>query len=166
MELRAFVAITVVILQLTVIAVNSAAVNPLEGASLKERAPRLINLGNVDGKSYFADNVTRNWAAAKTYCQSLGMELATVMSSAQIAFLKSAYNSTTFASNHWIDARDAYLERQYTWDNTGVAVTSLSSLSFGVGAPRYQTCLVYYAANSPQINIYKCETTWKTLCQT
>ncbi|CAL8143496.1 unnamed protein product [Orchesella dallaii] len=167
MEFRIVVAITIGILQLIVTAVNSAAAQPLDEASLKERAPRLINLGNVDGKNYFVDSsISRNWTAAKTYCQSLGMELATIMSSAQVAFLKSAYNSTTFIYTHWIDARDSFEERQYTWDNIGVAVTSLSSLPFGVGALRYQTCLSYHAATSPQISIYECETSRKTLCQT
>ncbi|ODM68861.1 C-type lectin domain family 2 member A, partial [Orchesella cincta] len=61
-------------------------------------SPRLINLGTVDSKSYFADrDLNRNWTDAKVFCKTLGMKLATITTSTQIAFLKNVYNGTTFS---------------------------------------------------------------------
>ncbi|ODM88791.1 C-type lectin domain family 2 member A [Orchesella cincta] len=130
-------------------------------------SPRLINLGTVDSKSYFADNaMIRNWTEAKVFCKTLGMNLATITTSTQITFLKNVYNGTTFAGSHWIDARDSFEERQFTWDETKTPVTSLSSFTFRNTGMPFQTCLAYVSAGTPDIYVYPCETRLPTLCET
>ncbi|ODM88790.1 C-type lectin domain family 2 member D5 [Orchesella cincta] len=86
----------------------SECTNLPQHASSQGGSPRLVNLGTVDSKSYFSDQTHRNWTMAKTHCQSLGMDLATIITPAQITFLKNAYNTTTFVGHHWIDAKDSF----------------------------------------------------------
>ncbi|ODM89300.1 hypothetical protein Ocin01_17381 [Orchesella cincta] len=50
-------------------------------------SPRLINWEPLTAK---------NWTDAKVFCKTLGMKLATITTSTQIAFLKNVYNGTTF----------------------------------------------------------------------
>ncbi|ODM89304.1 C-type lectin domain family 2 member A [Orchesella cincta] len=135
-------------------------------ASSQGGSPRLVNLGTVDSKSYFADRTARNWTVAKTFCQSIGMDLATITTPAQITFLKNAYNTTTFSGLHWIDAKDSFEQRQFTWVKSNTPVTSLSSLEFRTNL-EYQTCASYYATSTPAIWLYECSlVSMFTLCET
>ncbi|ODM88787.1 Brevican core protein [Orchesella cincta] len=144
---------------------DSASISPpSHGNGAQGGSRAVVHLGTVEGKNFYAVNGYRNWTEAKEYCQWLGMELATIETSAQLYFLQTVYNRNTFRGNHWIDARDSFEERQFTWDRINAPVSTLSSLPILSSHMPYQTCVAYYSDLPAKIFLDPCETTVYTLC--
>ncbi|CAL8092065.1 unnamed protein product [Orchesella dallaii] len=117
-----------------------------------------VSLGNVDGKIYYAEKTRRTWHSTRVYCKDLGMELATITSQEQANFLKLAYDANTFSDQFWLGGRDSFQPRQFSWDKSGEAVTTLNKfLWFKEDDFSYQTCLVYESEKMPNILMYDCE---------
>jgi len=94
------------------------------------------------------------------------MELGTITSPAQLAFLQSKYNRTTFYSGHWIGARDAGLPRQFSWDLTNDEVSTLDGITWYPDDSSPLTCLVYNSLQSEKaIFMRPCDVTRRVLCE-
>ncbi|ODM92036.1 P-selectin [Orchesella cincta] len=122
-----------------------------------EDGVNLVNLGNVEGKSYFAGTSQMNWMIARDLCRNSGMELATITTQAQVDFLKSKYNSTTFSGYYWIGARDSQSFRALSWDSTDTEIETLFGIKYRHFAAKYQICAAYYSGTDETvIDAYEC----------
>ncbi|ODM92191.1 Brevican core protein, partial [Orchesella cincta] len=104
-------------------------------AERKNGLHNFVNLGQVDGKSYFYENTYpffRNWTESGNYCKETGMELATIETVAEAEFLKSKYDPYGFNGWYWTGGRDAQLPRQFTWNSTGTVPTDSIGLDWEI----------------------------------
>ncbi|ODM89529.1 C-type lectin domain family 17, member A, partial [Orchesella cincta] len=62
----------------------------------------LINLGAIDGWSYYGDTIPRDWDDAKEYCEDNEMKLATIRGKSQVDFLKEACREIEYDGWYWI----------------------------------------------------------------
>ncbi|CAL8139156.1 unnamed protein product [Orchesella dallaii] len=125
--------------------------------NVKGSKPRLVTLGIIDGKAYLIDENIRTWKETDGYCKRFGMEMGAITSPGQLAFLKSAYNETTFHAGYWLGARDALLPRQFSWEGSKDEVTSLNDLTWHIYVDEPLTCLVYASQTTPSITLRPCE---------
>ncbi|ODM87555.1 C-type lectin domain family 4 member M [Orchesella cincta] len=143
-----------------------------DGAAKGGGIINMINLGNVDGKSYFYENTRLNWTDSQAYCREFGMELAVITTEEQFAFLKSKYNSTTFNNWYWIGATDSKQLSALHWSLTNSEIILPSGITWEHHGPNYMQCgtYYYYYNGGPQyIQSYACSivaSSIGTLCET
>ncbi|CAL8098415.1 unnamed protein product [Orchesella dallaii] len=125
----------------------------------------LVDLGSVEGKTYFYNKEDRNWTASRAYCQEQGMELATVDSAAQVEFLRLQYNSTTFVAWYWIAARDAQLPRALSWDATDEQVNDIEGIEWEILLDDYKVCGAYASSSQKKFYMLECSYLTYVLCQ-
>ncbi|ODM88965.1 C-type lectin domain family 4 member F [Orchesella cincta] len=129
-------------------------------------------IGEVGGIYYYADSGLKNWTDARAFCVEYGLHLSIITTNDQWNLLAAAFNTTAFSGNHWTALRDAYLPRQFSWDNLGTEPSSDIGMvwgnSDGNGNGEYQTCASFYASSIANTAIYinPCSSYFKVLCET
>ncbi|CAL8068777.1 unnamed protein product [Orchesella dallaii] len=64
--------------------------------------PTLIEIGTFRGKSYFGDQVFRNWDDSKSFCEDHGLQLAKIDNKDQLQFLRNAVRTVVRQQWSWV----------------------------------------------------------------
>ncbi|CAL8068621.1 unnamed protein product [Orchesella dallaii] len=64
--------------------------------------PKMIDIGTLNGITYYGDKVLRNWTESRSFCLNNGMQLATIRSQAQGPFLRDACFKINFDGYFWV----------------------------------------------------------------
>ncbi|CAL8097597.1 unnamed protein product [Orchesella dallaii] len=134
-----------------------------------------INLGSLDGKTYFGDGIPRTWRESQNFCLMNGMELATIRNRNQVDYLKSKCQQIKYDGWYWVkemkldddskfetwhkDDRcpcfNLYDEHYYMHNCNHVHFTLCEMLTTTAGTVHssYATTIVSTNLTTPQVNI-------------
>ncbi|CAL8068747.1 unnamed protein product [Orchesella dallaii] len=117
----------------------------------------VLNLGTIDGKSYYTDTVLRNYTASRCFCKNNGMRLATITNEIQAEFLKSQFNVTNFSGWYWVGAIDHEGHGNFTWTETGKPVQVFKTLDLAGwnNEDEVNNCLCYSSNNQQKAYYFK-----------
>jgi len=106
-------------------------------------SPRLVDLGSVDGKSfYYQLDSGLTWYQARSFCANGGMSLATITSQAQQTFLQSKAALGGFYGDFWTAARDVGTLNQFSWNDSAPLGDFGQKIEFNT----WFSCVYYTAA--------------------
>ncbi|CAL8130449.1 unnamed protein product [Orchesella dallaii] len=81
-------------------------INRTNDVSLGSKS-ELLNLGFLNGTTYFGDRVTRTWKESENFCQNHGMQLAVITNRKQIKFLMPKIHLIKYDGWYWVQRNDS-----------------------------------------------------------
>ncbi|ODM89531.1 Sperm receptor for egg jelly, partial [Orchesella cincta] len=115
--------------------------------------------------------ILQNWTEARSYCEDISMQLATITSVPQAKFLESTFKTDNISGLYWTAGWDKNKDGKFKWDKTEDKITKFKKYPLTILQNEDKDepqCLAYSAGDNKSFVYFKmgCNKELFTLCET